>query len=65
MAGAEIKLILAWMLWHFEICFPYGQFKRPKSIFVDERVVPSQTQEVGFQLRDPGVQELVGHARPD
>lgn len=51
MAAAEIKLILAWILCHFEICFPYGQLKRPESHFVDERVVPSPTQKVGFRLR--------------
>ena len=51
MAAAEIKLILAWILWHFDISFPHGQVDRPENIFVDERVVPSQKQEIGFRLR--------------
>ncbi len=51
MAAAEIKLSLAWILWHFDISFPYGQVDRPENIFVDERVVPSQKQEIGFRLR--------------
>ena len=50
MAAAEIKLILAWILWHFDITFPHGQVERPENLFVDERVIPSRTQEIGFRL---------------
>lgn len=59
MAAAEIKLILAWILWHFDICFPYGQSKRPESVFIDERVVPSRMQEVGFRSRHQEVKKTV------
>lgn len=51
MATAEIKLILAWILWNFDIAFPQGQTTRPESLFVDERVIPCPTQEIGFRLR--------------
>ncbi|KKA16514.1 hypothetical protein T310_9887 [Rasamsonia emersonii CBS 393.64] len=51
MAAAEIKLILAWILWHFDISFPPGQSERPESLFVDERVIPCPTQEIGFRRR--------------
>lgn len=51
MAAAEIKLILAWILWHFDISFPPGQDTRPESSFVDERVFPDQSQKIGFRLR--------------
>ena len=51
MAAAEIKLILAWILWHFDIIFPNGQVERPENLFVDERVIPSRSQEIGFRLR--------------
>lgn len=51
MAASEIKLILAWILWHFDISFPNGQVRRPENLFVDERVIPSRSQEIGFRLR--------------
>ncbi|KAF2462876.1 cytochrome P450 [Lindgomyces ingoldianus] len=51
MAAAEIKLLVAWMLHHFDITFPEGQDSRPESLFVDERVVPDPNQDIGFQLR--------------
>ena len=51
LAAAEIKLILAWILWHFDISFPHGQVARPESLFVDERIIPSRSQEIGFRLR--------------
>lgn len=51
MAAAEIKLLLAWILWHFDICFPRDQSQRPESVFVDERVFPDPEQQIGFRLR--------------
>ena len=51
MAAAEIKLILAWILWRFEISLPIGQNTRPKTSFVDERIIPNQSQKMGFRLR--------------
>ena len=51
MAAAEIKLILAWILHRYEITFPKGQYKRPENLFVDERVIPSPSQEIGFRFR--------------
>ncbi len=52
MAAAEVKLLLAWTLWHFDISFPAPQAERPESIFIDERVIPDHTQKVGFRLRE-------------
>jgi cytochrome P450 len=51
MAATEIKLLVAWMLHHFDITFPKGQDSRPESLFMDERVVPDPNQDIGFQLR--------------
>lgn len=53
MAAAELKLLVAWILWHFDIAFPSGQSQRPESIFVDERVFPDPKQEIGFRPRKP------------
>lgn len=51
MAAAEIKLLIAWILHHFDVVFPSGQSKRPDSLFLDERVVPDPKQQIGFRLR--------------
>ena len=51
MAAAEIKLILAWILYHFDVAFPKGQRERPENLFIDERVIPSRSQEIGFRIR--------------
>ncbi|KAI5860763.1 cytochrome P450 [Durotheca rogersii] len=49
MAAVEIKLLVAWMLRNFDVTFPPGQTGRPENLFVDERVRPCPTQEVGFR----------------
>ncbi|KAI8959969.1 cytochrome P450 [Daldinia sp. FL1419] len=51
MASAEVKLLLAWVLWHFDVCFPEGRTLRPESLFIDERVIPDPRQEIGFRVR--------------
>ncbi|KAI0850469.1 cytochrome P450 [Daldinia vernicosa] len=51
MASAEVKLILAWTLWHFDTSFPKGQNTRPESHFIDERIIPDPKQKIGFRLR--------------
>lgn len=55
MAAAELKLIVAWTLWHYDICFPQGQTQRPESIFVDERVFPDPAQNIGFKKRKANI----------
>ena len=51
MAVAEIKLVVAWLLSRFDLCFPDGQMGRPENKFVDERIIPDQTQKLGLRLR--------------
>lgn len=51
MAAAELKLLVAWILWHFELCFPQGQSKKSESVFIDERIFPDPKQEIGFRVR--------------
>ena len=50
-AALEIKLILGRILHDYDFEFPKGQTNRPENIYVDERIWPSKTQEVGFRLR--------------
>ncbi|KAK7737351.1 hypothetical protein SLS53_006654 [Cytospora paraplurivora] len=53
MAVAEIKLLLAWILKHFEISLPLDQGTcRPDSVFLDERVMPDPKQMIGFRVRE-------------
>ena len=51
MAVAELKLIVAWILWHYDVILPAGQAERPGSLFVDERIIPDPDQKIGFQIR--------------
>lgn len=51
MAAAEIKLLLAWTLFHFDVSFPQEQGHRPESVFIDERVHPDANQKIGFRLQ--------------
>lgn len=51
LAAAEVKLILAWILWHFDLLFPSGQSARPENVFIDERVLPCQSQQIGIRRR--------------
>ncbi|KAI0409325.1 cytochrome P450 [Xylaria palmicola] len=51
MAAVEVKLIIAWILWNFDVSFPLGQTTRPENLFIDERVLPDPTQQIRFQRR--------------
>ena len=51
LAAAQMKLLLAWILTHYDVRFPEGQKKRPENTHVDERIMPDRTQKVGFRLR--------------
>ena len=50
-AACEIKLALGLLLLNYDFRFPDGQTKRPENVYVDERIWPSKTQEVGFRSR--------------
>ena len=52
-AACEMKLILAYMLHHYEVRFPEGQTQRPENTYIDERIWPSKTQLIGFRKRFP------------
>lgn len=51
MAAVEVKLIIAWILWNFDVSWPLGQTERPENLFIDERVLPDPTQHVRFRRR--------------
>lgn len=52
MAAAEVKLLFAWVLRHFDIRFPEGQTTRKENVFCGERVLPDPAQQLGLQFRD-------------
>ncbi|KAJ3580533.1 hypothetical protein NPX13_g41 [Xylaria arbuscula] len=51
MAAVEVKLIIAWIIWNFDVSWPLGQTKRPENLFIDERVLPDPTQHIRFRRR--------------
>ena len=52
-AACEMKLILAYLLHHYDFRYPENQIQRPENTYVDERIWPSKTQLIGFRRRLP------------
>ncbi|KAI1423461.1 cytochrome P450 [Xylaria sp. FL1777] len=44
LADAEAQLLLAWIVWNYEVRLPPGQTKRPENLFIGERVIPDPSQ---------------------
>ncbi len=50
-AAMEMKMILGHIVHEYDFKFPDGQTDRPENVYVDERIWPSRSQEIGFRLR--------------
>ncbi len=50
-AAGQIKLILCVLIMKYHFCWPKGQTKRPRNIYIDERIGPDREQVVRFRLR--------------
>lgn len=50
-AAGMIKILLVILITEYEFQFPGGQKERPVNTYLDERIAPSTSQEMGFRRR--------------